>query len=208
MLNSGPGSTLIETGAGARFAVGLRGARKARDVGGEDAHAGAVDRDRDGGVVVARAPQRIDDRPEIAFRAPGERVAVGGRVLAELVERRGVLNSALEPFVATRDVDRDTIGNRRRRDGRRAFVPTPKSEEVEGPGAIPPAARDQGRRQRDDNTHVDAIGTQHPTIHQYAVPLVEEGQLPIVPGSNRFGRQKSSPRLPGIERARQRAPAS
>ena len=208
MLNSGPGSTLIETGAGARFAVGLRGARKARDVGGEDAHAGAVDRDRDGGVVVARAPQRIDDRPEIAFRAPGERVAVGGRVLAELVERRGVLNSALEPFVATRDVDRDTIGNRRRGDGRRAFVPTPKSEEVEGAGAIPPAARDQGRRQRDDNTHVDAIGTQHPTIHQYAVPLVEEGQLPIVPGSNRFGRQKSSPRLPGIERARQRAPAS
>ena len=163
-------------------AVALRAARKGRDVARQDAQTGAVDRDRDGGVVVSGAPHGVDDRAEIAFRAPGERVAIGRRVLPQFVERRSVLDGAFERPVAALDVDGDGVGDRRPRDGRGAFAPTPESEEVESLGAVPGAARDDGRRQRDNETHIHAIERQVTTIHSYAFPLIDQGHTtqPIV----------------------------
>ena len=130
MLINGPGSTLIETRRDA-VAEGLRGAREARDVSGEDAHAGAVDRDRDGRVVVARAPQRIDDRPRNRFPSAGRaRRRRGAHPLQSLESDEASLNSrSWSPLSPPMTSTAACIGNRRRGDGRRkTFVPIPKSK--------------------------------------------------------------------------------
>ena len=131
---------------GGAVAVGFGGAREGGDVARADAQACSADRNGDGGIVVARAPQRVEDRREVTLGAPRQRLSVGRRVLAQPVERGGIRDRVLEPAVAAGDVDRYRIGDRRRRDGRGRLVRPPEAEEIEGLSGAEAAKSDHAGR--------------------------------------------------------------
>ena len=108
-------------------AIAFGGAREGPDVARGDGQAGAIDRDRDGRIVVSRAPQGVDQRPEIARRAPRERFAVRRGVLAQLVKGRSVHHRVLERLVAACDVNRHLVGNGSPGDWRRRFRQNPRA---------------------------------------------------------------------------------
>ncbi len=86
-LEQWAGVDLDENRGRGAIAISLGGAREGRDVARSYGEARTVDRDRHDGVVVARAPQRVDDRREIALGAARQGFAVGRSVLAQPVER-------------------------------------------------------------------------------------------------------------------------
>src|SRR3984957_10329747 len=71
----------------ATIAISFGGAREGCDVARPDRQACTVDRDRHRRVVVARAPQRVDDRREVALGASRESFAIGWGVPWHAVER-------------------------------------------------------------------------------------------------------------------------
>src|SRR4029077_13155752 len=71
-LEQGPGLDLDDDWSWRAIAIGFRGVREGCDVARGDDQARAVDRDHHRGVVIAGAPERVDDRREIALGASRE----------------------------------------------------------------------------------------------------------------------------------------
>ena len=92
------------------IAIALGGAGEGRGVAAAQRQRGAVDRDRKPGVIEAAGPGGVDERRKIAQRAPRERIAVGRRVLAQGVERGGVLQLARTGPVLADDLEGHDIG--------------------------------------------------------------------------------------------------
>ncbi len=85
-LEQGAGVDLDDDWGGRAIAISFGGAREGCDVARPDGEGRAIDRDRHRGIVIARAPQRVDDRRKVALGAPGESFAIGRGVLAQAIE--------------------------------------------------------------------------------------------------------------------------
>ncbi len=156
-LEQGAGVDLDDDRGGRAIAISLRGAREGRDVARSDRQACAVDRDRHRGVVIACAPERIDDRREIALRASRKGFAIGRGVLAQAVERGSVPRRALERAVVACDLDGQRIGNARPGNRRRRIVRAEEPKEIKSLSGGPIAHNDRAGNQRDDKTQAETI---------------------------------------------------
>ena len=152
-------------------AIAFGGANKGDRVRRKNCDACAADRNGDGRIIVAEAPQRINDLAEIVGRAARQRVAVRRRVLAQLVERRGVHHRVLDAALAAGHVDRHRIGDRGPRDGGRRVVRTEQAEKTEGVGAVGAAEQGRSRRSRDDQARAPTLGSVSGSpVHQTRTP--------------------------------------
>ena len=163
-LNKGPGSTLMTTGAALTIAISLGGAREGGDVARADGEGRAVDRNRHAGVVIARAPERVDDRREIALGASRKGFAVGRGVLAQAVERRSVPHRVFEPGGVARDLDGQRVGNGGPGNLRRLVVRAKEPKEIKSLGDRPVAHDDRAGNQRDNKTDAGTITLFHETL--------------------------------------------
>ena len=154
----------MTTGAAATIAISLGGAREGGDVARSDGEGRAVDRNRHAGVVIARAPERIDDRREIALGASREGFAVGRGVLAQAVERRSVSHCVFEPGGVARDLDGQRVGDGGPGNLRRLVVRAKEAKEIKSLGDGPVAHHHRAGNQRDDKTDAETITLFHETL--------------------------------------------
>ena len=121
------------------------------------ASARAVDPNHHAGVVIARAPERIDDRREVALGAPREGFAVGRGVLAQAVERRSVFHLSFSPETspATWTVKLYGIAVRETAGGVSSEPKRPKKSKASSDSPI--AEDDRAGNQRDNKTYAGTI---------------------------------------------------
>ena len=110
-LEQGAGLDLDDHLDGLTVAVSLGGAREGRDVARADGQRRAVDRNRHAGVVIARAPERVDDRREVALGAPREGFPVGRGVLPQAVQGGSVSSLVFKPGGVAGDIDGQRVRN-------------------------------------------------------------------------------------------------
>jgi hypothetical protein len=134
--------------------IGRAGGSAFRDA--PDLERNARDRHDDARIVVAGTPEGVDQGREIGLDTLDERLAVGRRILAELVERRGFLQGGLDAIVAP-DLELDLIGQC----GGRGFrlVGAEQAEEVERPCG----ADRRARAARGYHKAEDELSSSHPT---------------------------------------------
>ena len=147
----------MTTGAGDAIAISLRGAREGGDVARSDGEGRAVNRNRHAGVVIARAPERVDDRREIALSASCEGFAVGRGVLPQAVERRSVSHGVLEPGGIARDLNGQRVRDGRPGNLRRLIVRSKEPKEIKSLGGGPVAHHHRAGNQRDSKTDAGTI---------------------------------------------------
>ena len=163
-LEQGAGLDLDDDRGGCAIAISLGGAREGCDVARSDGQARAVDRNRHAGVVIARAPERIDDRREVALGAPREGFPVGRGVLAQAVERRSVPHRVFEPGGVAGDLDGQRVGDSRPGNLRRLVVRAKEAKEIKSLGDGPVAHDDRAGNQGDDKTDAETITLFHETL--------------------------------------------
>ncbi len=108
-----------------------------------------------GRVVVAEAPERVDDRAEIVGRAPRQRIAVGRGVLAQPISDEA---SVTAPLIAPSPPATSIVTGRRSPSSRRgaAFVGAEQAEKIEGARGLGRRAQALGR-DGGDQRHTRAI---------------------------------------------------
>ena len=164
-----PGSATIWMGTRARDAIAGRGpdrrlrARRLQD------HRHARHVDRHAGIVVPRAPERIDQARQIGLRAADEGRGIGGRIGLQALKGRRILDGLLQIVVFAADDDIEGVRQGiRAGSGRRVTAAAEPAEEVER----------EGRRERqptEQNAH--AKETQDPSVG--AQPRQLRHDLPV-----------------------------
>ncbi len=163
-LEQGAGLDLDHDRGGRAIAISFGGAREGCDVARPEREGRAVDRNRHRGVVIARAPQRVDDRRKVAFGASRKGLAVGWGVLAQAVKRRRVSHGVLEAGWVARDLDGQCVWDSRPGNRRRLIVGAKEAKEIKSLGDGPVAHHHHAGNQRDKKMQAETITLFHETL--------------------------------------------